>query len=127
VLIDSWEEEPGRDLVRILATILVERESQRAIVIGREGGMIKTISTEARQDLEEMLGRKVFLRANVVCEPRWRESSGILDLLDRAAFAVDLEDVGESDGEEAVDGANVAAPGADRAVADRLDDDDAGP
>ena len=90
VLIDSWEDDPQRELVRILATILVEREGQRAIVIGRDGSLIKTISTAARQDLEEFLGRQVFLRATVRCEPRWRESRGILDLLEREAVAVDL-------------------------------------
>ncbi|HVR30564.1 MAG TPA: GTPase Era [Thermoanaerobaculia bacterium] len=89
VLVDSWEEDPARDLVRILVTILVERESQRAIVIGQAGGLIKAISTEAREDLEEMLGKQVFLRANVRCEPRWRESRGILDRLEREALAAD--------------------------------------
>ncbi|HEX2466089.1 MAG TPA: GTPase Era [Thermoanaerobaculia bacterium] len=99
VLIDSWEDDPQRELVRILATILVEREGQRAIVIGREGSLIKTISTAARQDLEEFLGRQVFLRATVRCEPRWRESRGILDLLERESVAVDFsgtEDAGGS-------------------------------
>ena len=95
MLVDSWEEDPERDLVRILVTILVERESQRAIVIGRGGSLIKAISTEARHDLEEMLGRQVFLRANVRCEPRWRESRGILDLLDREAVAADFAVAGE--------------------------------
>jgi GTPase len=95
VLVDSWEEDPARDLIRILVTILVERESQRAIVIGRDGSLIKLISTEARQDLEEMLGKQVFLRANVRCEPHWRESRGILDLLEREAVAFDLPGVGE--------------------------------
>jgi GTP-binding protein Era len=97
VLVDSWEEDPDRDLIRILVTILVERDTQRAIVIGREGSLIKTISTEARHDLEQMLGKQVFLRANVRCEPRWRESRGILDLLDREAVAFDLPGVGETE------------------------------
>jgi GTP-binding protein Era len=97
VLIDSWEDDAGRDLTRILATILVEKESQRAIVIGREGSLIKAISTEARRDLEEMLGRQVFLRATVRCEPGWRESRGILDRLERDALASDLAE-GEGEG-----------------------------
>jgi GTP-binding protein Era len=90
VMVDSWDEDPERELVRILATILVEKESQRAIVIGREGSLIKAISTAARRELEEMLGKQVFVRANVRCEPRWRESKGILDLLEREAVAADL-------------------------------------
>ena len=100
VLVDSWEEDPDRELIRILVTILVERDSQRAIVIGREGSLIKTISTEARLELEEMLGKQVFLRANVRCEPRWRESRGILDLLDREAVAFDLPGVGETEDDD---------------------------
>jgi GTP-binding protein Era len=97
VLIDSWEDDAERDLTRILATILVEKEGQRAIVIGREGSLIKAISTAARRDLEEFLGRQVFLRATVRCEPRWRESRGILDLLDREALAVDLTEAEDGD------------------------------
>jgi GTP-binding protein Era len=103
VLIDSWEDDADRELTRILATILVEKEGQRAIVIGREGSLIKAISTAARKDLEEFLGRQVYLRATVRCEPKWRESRGVLDLLDREAMAVDLsgsEDGGESSGDE---------------------------
>ena len=78
-------------------------EGQRAIVIGREGSLIKAISTAARADLEEFLGHQVFLRATVRCEPRWRESRGILDLLDREAMAVDLI-AGEDGGRPIGDG-----------------------
>jgi GTP-binding protein Era len=96
VLIDSWQEDPERELVRILVTILVERESQRAIVIGRDGSLIKRISTAARLELEQMLGKQVFLRATVRCEPGWRESRGILDLLEREAVAHEALDGGEA-------------------------------
>ena len=95
VLIDSWEDDPGREITRILATILVEKEGQRAIVIGREGSLIKTISTAARLDLEEFLGHQVFLRATVKCEPKWRESRGIIDLLERESMAADFTTEGE--------------------------------
>jgi GTP-binding protein Era len=104
VLIDSWEEDGERELTRILATILVEREGQRAIVIGRDGSLIKAISTAARKDLEEFLGRQVFLRATVRCEPKWRESRGIIDQLERESMAVDLTEpegtVGAGEGED---------------------------
>ena len=125
VLVDSWEEDPERDLVRILVTILVERESQRAIVIGRQGSLIKTISTEARHDLEEMLGKQVFLRANVRCEPKWRESRGVLDLLEREAVAAELPELPSASAEDAdQDSAAERADGEDREPADAADGGD---
>jgi GTP-binding protein Era len=120
VLLDSWEDDAERDLTRILATILVEKEGQRAIVIGREGSLIKAISTAARKDLEEFLGRQVFLRATVRCEPRWRESRGILDLLEREAVAVDLTGGEGGDGSNLADGHDAND---DNAIAE-LDDND---
>ena len=90
VIIDSWEEEERGGLVSILVTILVERESQRRIVLGKEGRMIRAISTDARLDLEQYLERRVFLRAHVRCEANWREKGQILERLDKEARNVDL-------------------------------------
>ncbi|MGH9612696.1 MAG: GTPase Era, partial [Bryobacteraceae bacterium] len=59
VTIDSWEESPR--LVRIAATILLERPGQKAIVIGTKGAGLKKIGTLARQEMEARFGRKVFL------------------------------------------------------------------
>lgn len=56
----------------IAATIMVERESQKAIVIGHGGKMVKRIGTEARKDIERLLGAKVFLDINVEVRPQWR-------------------------------------------------------
>jgi len=61
-------------LVRIAATIYVERESQKAIVIGKRGAMLKAIGTDARAALERMLGSHVYLSLRVKVEPRWRDS-----------------------------------------------------
>ncbi|HYL04740.1 MAG TPA: GTPase Era, partial [Thermoanaerobaculia bacterium] len=73
VLIERWEEEEGRGLVRLYASILVERPGQKGILVGRQGQMIKAIGTAARLDLEEFLGRRVFLDLQVKLEPGWRE------------------------------------------------------
>ncbi len=61
-------------LIRIAATIYVERESQKAIVIGKQGAMLKAIGTDARGALERMLGTHVYLSLRVKVEPRWRDS-----------------------------------------------------
>ena len=88
VVIDRWEEEEGRDLVKIYASILVEREGQKKIVVGRQGSMIKGIGTAARIDLEEYLERRVYLDLHVKVEPDWREDRALLAQLNRE---VDLE------------------------------------
>jgi GTP-binding protein Era len=83
VIIDRFEEpegeESGRGLIRIYATILVERESQKPIVIGRGGDMIKRIGTDARRDLESLLDARVFLDLHVKVNPDWRENERLLD------------------------------------------------
>ncbi len=76
VVIELFKEE--EKLVRIQAAILVERENQKGILIGRGGSMLKRIGTEARQQIEEFLGTKVFLGLFVKVRERWRENEGIL-------------------------------------------------
>jgi GTPase len=65
---------PLQGLVRIAATIFVERESQKAIVIGKRGSMLKAIGTDARAALERMLGAHVYLSLRVKVELRWRDT-----------------------------------------------------
>lgn len=60
-------------LVRILATIHVERESQKGILIGKGGRMLKEIGTDARKAIERLLGTHVYLDLRVAVEPRWSE------------------------------------------------------
>jgi GTP-binding protein Era len=62
----------------IAATLLVERESHKAIVIGRNGAMLKKIGTTARQAIEEMSGRKVFLELRVKLYKNWRNDANLL-------------------------------------------------
>jgi GTPase len=82
VIIDQFDE-PDRagGLLRIYCTILVEQESQKPIVIGRAGAMIKQIGTEARQDLERFFDCKVFLDLRVKVSPDWRDDERALDQL----------------------------------------------
>jgi GTP-binding protein Era len=82
VSVDRWEEEEEKNLVKIYATIVVERESQKPIVIGKRGDMIKRIGTEARQELEAALGARVFLDLHVAVHERWREDERFLGDLD---------------------------------------------
>jgi GTPase len=72
VFVDKFEEKPR--LLRIEATINVERDSQKKILIGHKGEMLKKIGTEARKELEELFGTKVFLGLFVKVAPDWREN-----------------------------------------------------
>jgi GTP-binding protein Era len=80
VLIDSWEEE-GR-LTRIIATVFVERDGQKGIIIGSKGSMLKRIGTEAREEIEKMLDSRVYLEVHVKVREGWRESPEFLNALD---------------------------------------------
>jgi GTP-binding protein Era len=64
---------PLAGLIRIAASIYVERESQKAIVIGKQGQMLKTIGTDARKSIQRLLGTHVYLSLRVRVEPRWSE------------------------------------------------------
>ncbi|MEX2262904.1 MAG: GTPase Era [Bryobacteraceae bacterium] len=80
VMIDRWEETPR--LTRIYATIFVEREGQKAIVIGARGSVLKLVGTVSRQEMERLFGRKIFLDLHVKVEPGWREQPMFLQALD---------------------------------------------
>lgn len=82
VSVDRFEEDEEKNLVRIYATIYVERESQKPIVIGKRGEMVKRIGTEARLDLESILGARVFLDLHVAVHEQWREDERFLGELE---------------------------------------------
>jgi GTP-binding protein Era len=71
VVVERWVERAD-GLVEIEATIFVERDSQKGIVIGRGGGVLKEVGTEARVDIEHLLLRRVFLSLRVEVRPDWR-------------------------------------------------------
>jgi GTP-binding protein Era len=82
VAVDRFEEPQGeRGILRIFCTIVVEQESQKPIVIGRGGQMLKCIGTEARADLESFFGTHVFLDLHVRVRADWRENERLLDEL----------------------------------------------
>ncbi|HXG59422.1 MAG TPA: GTPase Era [Thermoanaerobaculia bacterium] len=82
VSVDRFEEDEEKNLIRIWATIFVERDSQKPIVIGRGGEMVKRIGTEARRELEAVLGAKVFLDLHVAGHEQWREDERFLGELE---------------------------------------------
>lgn len=80
VLVDAFEE--SEKLIRIRATIYVEREGQKGILIGRAGASLKRIGTEAREELEGILGTKIFLELYVKVQKNWRDNPQIVRQLD---------------------------------------------
>jgi GTP-binding protein Era len=80
VLIEKWEDTPS--ITKISATVYVEREGQKAIVIGARGSMLKKIGTLAREEMERLFGRKIFLELFVKVRPDWREQTEFLNALD---------------------------------------------
>jgi GTP-binding protein Era len=92
VLVDVFDEserDPRPDappgglagLIRIAASIYVERDSQKAIIIGKQGQMLKTIGTDARKAIQRLLGTHVYLSLRVRVEPRWSETAAGLKKL----------------------------------------------
>ncbi|WP_246940448.1 GTPase Era [Bacillus pinisoli] len=72
VVMDSMEKKEGKDTVFINATVIVERSSQKGIIIGKQGAMLKEVGMRARQDIEALLGSKVFLELWVKVQKDWR-------------------------------------------------------
>jgi GTP-binding protein Era len=85
VVVDKWEETPG--FVRIYATIIVERDGQKAIVIGAKGAMLKQIGTLARQEMESLFDVRMYLDLHVKVESDWREKAAYLNALDWRTMA----------------------------------------
>lgn len=79
VVVDTFDEEERDRMLRLYCTIFVEQESQKAIVIGRGGDMIKRIGTEARKDLEAAFETRVYLDLRVKVNPDWRNDDRALD------------------------------------------------
>lgn len=79
ISVDRVEEDPK--ITRILATIHVERPSQKGILIGHQGSMLKTIGSDARQQIQKLIAGKVYLELFVKVQPKWRQSrSQLADL-----------------------------------------------
>lgn len=72
VIINEFKERP--DITKIQADVIVQRESQKAIMIGEGGKMIKKLGTMAREDMEKFLQQKVFLQLFIKVKPKWRDN-----------------------------------------------------
>ena len=70
VIVEKFDEKDGA--IHIMAVIYVERDSQKGILIGKGGSMLKRVGTEARKDIETFFGKRVFLELFVKVEPNWR-------------------------------------------------------
>jgi GTP-binding protein Era len=81
VAVDQFDESERDELLKLYCTIYVEQESQKPIVIGRGGEMIKRIGTDARHDLERFFDTRVFLDLRVKVNPDWRNNERALDAL----------------------------------------------
>ncbi|MBS4217115.1 GTPase Era [Bacillus sp. FJAT-49711] len=75
VLIDKMEQKENKNIIHIMATIIVERDSQKGIIIGKQGKMLKEIGQRARIDIENLLGSKVFLELWVKVQKDWRNKA----------------------------------------------------
>jgi GTP-binding protein Era len=78
VVIDEWEEREGKGDVVISATIVVEREGQRAIILGKKGAMIREIGTRARGAISDLLQRPAHLKLHIKVHPDWTTSAEAL-------------------------------------------------
>lgn len=76
VVVQTFKDEPN--IVRIAAEIVVERDSQKGIIIGHQGKSLKKVGTEARKDIEQFLGKKVFLELFVKVDKDWRNRASQL-------------------------------------------------
>ena len=85
VIVDQWEETAR--LIRIFATVYVEKEGQKGIIIGAGGTKLKRIGTLAREEMERFLAKKIFLDLRVKVQPEWREKPHFLDALDWRTMA----------------------------------------
>jgi len=81
VVVDRFEEPDEKGLMRLYCSILVERESQKGILVGRAGDMIKRIGTAARLDLERFFQARVYLDLRVKVRSQWREDDRVLNEL----------------------------------------------
>ena len=85
ITVEKIEETPT--ITRIFAAINVERDSQKGIIIGKKGGMLKTIGTQSRQQIQKLIAGDVYLQLFVKVQPKWRHSR-----LRLAEFGYQLED-----------------------------------
>ncbi|HYM04121.1 MAG TPA: GTPase Era, partial [Stellaceae bacterium] len=85
VMVDKWDETPR--LLCIYATIYVEKEGQKGILIGAGGAMLKRIGTLSREEMEHLFSKKIYLDLHVRVQREWRRKPAFLDALDWRTMA----------------------------------------
>ena len=85
VMVDKWDETP--QILRIYATIFVERDGQKGIIIGAKGAMLKRIGMQAREEMEKLFDTHIHLDLHIKVEPGWREKHAFLNSLDWRTMA----------------------------------------
>jgi len=80
--IEDRKSDKKKQLKYIRANIFVEKDNHRKIIIGRHGHLIKTIGTQARQEMEQILDSRIFLELQVKVKERWRDSAEVLNLIE---------------------------------------------
>lgn len=85
VLVEKWEDSPA--ITRIYATIYVERDGQKRIIIGTGGAVLKKVGMSTRVEAEKLLGRKIYLELFVKVRPHWREDAQFLNEIDWRSMA----------------------------------------
>jgi GTPase len=98
VLLDGFEE--TETLIRIRATLYVEREGQKGILIGKRGETMKKIGTAARKELEAILGIKIFLELFVKVQPQWRQNPNIVGQLDWHRQLEQMSEIQQAEADE---------------------------
>jgi len=78
VEVESFKEDEEKNIIRIHATINVEKESQKAIMIGKKGAMLKNIGTQSRLRMEKLFGARVYLELFVRVKKEWTSSDKML-------------------------------------------------
>jgi GTP-binding protein Era len=78
VTVDTFKEIAEKDLIRIQATITVARNSQKGILIGKQGAMLKRIGTRARMEMEHFFGTRIYLELFVRVSKDWTEDSNMM-------------------------------------------------
>jgi GTP-binding protein Era len=89
VMVDQFDESGDDGITKIFCTILVERESQKPIVVGRGGAMIKAIGTAARAEMQREMERRVYLDLHVKVKSEWRDDERLLDDIEAQNRQVD--------------------------------------
>jgi len=81
VTVDTFHEDESKNLIKIQATVSVAKNSQKGILIGKRGAMLKRIGTQARRDMERFFGTRIFLELFVKVSKNWTEDSRMLSEL----------------------------------------------